>query len=244
MKFWKKISENPMLKLHSTFLLLMICCGALFAQEHQLPEKENKPWVFNDPSWYVIGGAIVYDYPYVSSIAAVEVFDPSERDILTAEVFSTQAGYGYQALIGYNANRYVGVEFEFLQFAAPKKYTSTTTYTDPSTAGSLAYYNTKYLAFGPATLFYLPLSQYFSPYLKFGMYTYYYSNYWNAVTLNISNLYTKSWNIRMIIGYGIRSLFTKHFGLRLEYECPTNQLMNNSGTLIHGDLSLGAIFSF
>lgn len=232
-------------------LLAVGCMARVSAQDVSSADAENfRFWQAHNPSWYIGGGGIVNDSLTGVSSTIVTNRVGNEGTTNTSSYGTKNPGWGYVVYAGYNANKIIACEFKFSQTVVANKFhVRTLDIPDsPIPLNNQLDYKLKQITFGPATLVSIPINQYFMPYFKGGVYAFRFSKdksysplYTQPTTENMDSIY---WDFRLILGYGIRSQFTDHFGMRLDYECATNPIVNTHVDLTQGNLALSVYFTF
>lgn len=207
-------------------------------------------WESNNPNWYIGGGGFVND-TIDTRINGVETSRIGNLgSVETTTIHTHSPAWGYLAYAGYDLNKIVALEMKFSQSVVSNKYflREIEVPDSPIQYNSQLNYHFKQIAFGPAALFSLPISQYFMPYVKAGMYAFYVKStkdfdpmYTQPTTATMKTSY---WVMKFIIGCGVRSNLTDWLGLRLDYECVTNPILSTTDKLVQGNLSLSAYFMF
>ncbi len=231
--------------MRALFALPLLVIALLSADETQ----PWRIWEMHEPQFYFGGSGFMNDNPVSRSVTYEPITIGSDDIIFNILYKTTAAAFGYQVFTGMQINPVVAVEFKFMQTLAPFEFYVNTFYNpDDLSIGGNLYFKIKQIVFGPTTLIHLPISKYFTPYFKGGAYTFYwmrhrhYDETRNAPT--VQPMHSDYWAIRVALGYGIKSQISKHFGLRLEYECPTNPIIDTQLKLLEGNLNLAGYFTF
>lgn len=230
--------------------ILFTLSSFLYANQHSSQMKDDyKFWEKHNPNWYLGSAAFVGDQLSAHSKNALE----SEVVNQTSFIFTTfkthAVSVGYQIYLGYNVNPLLAAEVKFLQAVGPYKFTLNENFvSDPLDFQNEKHYQMKQIAFGPALLFSIPISRYFSPFFKGGVYAFRYHREYHYVAANTppttNDLKATYWDIRFIQGFGIKSQVAKWLDFRLEYECAINPILDTRLKLIMGNLNFGAAFNF
>lgn len=219
-------------------------------QAEEKPEqKDFRFWEHKDSNWYIGASGFIEDAVTGRSSNAIEYEVADVLSVLTTKYKSTAVGSGYQVYVGYNVNPIIGVEMKFSQVVGPYKFFIERDYVaDPLGFSDKRNFDLKQIAFGPATLVSIPISDYFTPYFKGGFFVFYYDRTFKYTPENspptLSPLKARYWDIRFIQGFGIKAKIINHLGIRLEYECASNPIIDNQVKLIQGDLNLSLFTSF
>ncbi|MCI0382640.1 MAG: porin family protein [Chlamydiae bacterium] len=235
------------------FLFLLFCIPLYSAKESSTKESNDccfRIWEKHNPSWYIGVGGFVNDSLSGKSFSVVTAKTGNVGAINAITYDTSHPAIGFQGLIGYNFNKVTAFEFKYLQTVWPDKFfvRNIDKPDDPFLLNHQLDFKIYQIAFGPSTLLAFPISSYFAPYFKGGFYIFHYhrkktyDSKFNQPTTK--TLETNFWNARFILGYGIRSQLTKHFGLRLEYECTVNPIIDTLGKITQGNIGLISYFIF
>ena len=183
--------------------------------------------------------------------STIETAQVGNVGALHTNTYDTQSpGVGFQGVVGYMVNEIISFEVKYSQTVWPNKFffRAIDKPDDPFFLNNELDFKLHQISFGPSTLIAIPITKYFAPCFKGGISTYrhkrlkaYNPKYTQPTTATLSSSF---WDIRFLIGYGIRSQITESFGVRLEYECAMNPTISKSGKVTQGNLNLLTYFSF